>query len=193
MLLKCAFPIIAYTTAILSGIYVANYLLFRIGLNEWYLPFAPPPHLPSAGISYCFPFLLAWLWKRAEKKKKKSLLIKSRSAFPGISSGNVTLTASLQPWLRGTKLKMGLGGVGWSSGSAPHLWQGKALEKIEVFVEEGLGGLQLLWNCSWGLDFPACLSRCRLWLWFEAGTSLVVPYESRIWCFHAGTGRGWHS
>lgn len=88
---------------------------------------------------------------------------------------------------------MDLGGVGWSSGGAPHLWQGKALEKIEVFVEEGLGGLQLLWNCSWGLDFPACLSRCRLWLWFEAGTSLVVPYESRIWCFHAGTGRGWHS
>lgn len=51
MLLKCAFPIIAYTVAILSGIYVANYLLLRIGLNEWDLPFAPPPHLPSAGIS----------------------------------------------------------------------------------------------------------------------------------------------
>lgn len=101
MLLKCAFPIIACTVAILSGIYVANYLLFRIGFNEWYLPFAPPPRLPSAGISYCFPFLLAWLWKRAEQKK--NLLIKSRSAFPGISWGNVTLAASLQPWLRGTR------------------------------------------------------------------------------------------
>lgn len=98
MLLKCAFPIIAYTVAILSGIYVANYLLlFRIGSNEWYLPFPPPPCLPSAGISYCFPFLLAWLWMSAGKKK--NLLVKSRSAFPGISWGNVTLAAALWPWL----------------------------------------------------------------------------------------------
>lgn len=69
MLLKCAFPITAYTVAILSGIYVANYLLlFRRGSNErsGIFPFLPPC-LPSAGISYCFPFLLAWLWKSAEK------------------------------------------------------------------------------------------------------------------------------
>lgn len=73
MLLKCAFPIIAYTVAILSGIYVANYLLLvRIGSNEQYLPFSLPLHLPSAGVSYCFPFLLAWLWKSAEKNEKKN-------------------------------------------------------------------------------------------------------------------------
>lgn len=55
MLLKCAFPIIACTVAILSGIYVANYLLFRIGFNEWYLPFAPPPHA-----SLLLEFLIAF-------------------------------------------------------------------------------------------------------------------------------------
>lgn len=83
MFLKCAFPIIAYTVAVLAGIYVANYLLFRMGLNEWYLPFAPPPHLPSAGISYCFPFLLAWLWKRAEgeKKTQKTFSLKAGVLF----------------------------------------------------------------------------------------------------------------
>lgn len=80
MLLKCAFPIIAYT--VLSGIYVANYLLLvRIGSNEQCLPFPPPPRLPSAGISYCFPFLLAWLWKSAEKKKIFSSL-KAGVPFP---------------------------------------------------------------------------------------------------------------
>lgn len=103
MLLKCAFPIIAYTVAILSGIYVANYLLLvRIGSNEQYLRFSLPPHLPSAGVSYCLPFLLAWLWKSAEKNEKRTkLLVKNRSTFPGISWGNVTLAAALQSQLGG--------------------------------------------------------------------------------------------
>lgn len=34
-------------------------------------------------------------------REKKNLLVKSRSAFPGISWGNVTLAAALRPWLGG--------------------------------------------------------------------------------------------
>lgn len=58
MLLKCAFPITAYTVAILSGIYVANYLLlFRRGSNErsGIFPFLPPPRA-----SLLLEFLIAF-------------------------------------------------------------------------------------------------------------------------------------
>ena len=79
MLLKRAFPIIAYTVAILSGIYVANYLLpFRIGSNEQYLPFPPPPLLPSAGISG----FISLAMEVGRKRKKKISSLKAGAPFP---------------------------------------------------------------------------------------------------------------
>lgn len=81
MLLKCAFPIIACTVAILSGIYVANYLLFRIGFNEWYLPFAPPPTPP-----FCWNFLLLSIFislaMEESRAKKKIFSLKAGALFP---------------------------------------------------------------------------------------------------------------
>lgn len=43
----------------------------------------------------------------------------------------------------------------------PTRGEAKMGENGGVCVEEGLWGLQLLWNCIWGLDFPACLRRMQ--------------------------------
>lgn len=68
MLLKCAFPIIAYTVAILSGIYVANYLLLvRIGSNEQYLPFSLPT--PPFCWSFLLPSIFISLAMEVSRKK----------------------------------------------------------------------------------------------------------------------------
>lgn len=88
------------------------------------------PHLPSAGVSYCLPFLLVWLWKSAEKNEKRTkLLIKNRSTFPGISWGNVTLAAALQSQLGGQSWK-------WTSGNWAGTWYvQEGAVKCTPFVE----------------------------------------------------------
>lgn len=61
-------------------------------------------------------------------EEKKSLLIKSRSAFPGISWGNVTLPAFLQPChgAEGDKAANGPWRSGmelWEGGGEAELWR----------------------------------------------------------------------
>lgn len=51
---------------------------------------------------FCWNFLLLSIFISLAMdvgREKKNLLVKSRSAFPGISWGNVTLAAALWPWL----------------------------------------------------------------------------------------------
>lgn len=81
MLLKCAFPITAYTVAILSGIYVANYLLlFRRGSNErsGIFPFSPP--MPP----FCWNFLLlsVFISLAMEVSRKTFSSLKAGACFP---------------------------------------------------------------------------------------------------------------